>query len=84
MTFTTLFLDVARAYCAAADVDMARASHRALGDGRRLVLVVAGEASLTLDRADRALQWFSDHWPDGADWPAAVARPSPAPVEALS
>lgn len=24
---------------------------------------------------DRAIQWFSDHWPDGAVWPPEVPRP---------
>lgn len=22
------------------------------------------------------MKWFSDNWPDGAEWPADVARPA--------
>jgi hypothetical protein len=27
---------------------------------------------------DRVWQWMSDHWPDGAEWPADLWRPEPA------
>lgn len=26
----------------------------------------------------RVLQWFSDNWPEGAEWPPDVPRPAPA------
>ena len=32
---------------------------------------------VTTRRAGRVLQWLSDHWPDGLDWPADIPRPSP-------
>lgn len=75
MTLTDQLLIVADGYCAAADVDLARASLRSLGDGRLLVRLKADVATLTLTRADLALAWFSENWPEGADWPADIPRP---------
>jgi hypothetical protein len=34
-----------------------------------------GDCSATVYQ--RALRWFSEHWPDGTDWPSGVIRPSP-------
>ena len=28
---------------------------------------------------ERAFQWFSDHWPEGLEWPADIPRPTPNP-----
>ena len=30
---------------------------------------------ITTRRAARVAQWFSDHWPDGLDWPDDIRRP---------
>ena len=35
--------------------------------------------NLTVAKACRMLQWFSDHWPPDAPWPPEVPRPNPAP-----
>lgn len=83
MIFTDQLVAVATAYCRASQVPLARASMHALGDRRLLPGLVTGSLTVTLRRADRALQWFSAHWPDGAVWPASVPRPAPdAPVSA--
>jgi hypothetical protein len=76
MTLTDQTMAVAGAFCAAEGCDLARASQRALGDARRLPRIEAGTGSITLDRADRALAWFSAHWPASALWPDGVPRPS--------
>ncbi|MCY3878052.1 MAG: hypothetical protein OXF74_02595 [Rhodobacteraceae bacterium] len=34
---------------------------------------------VTTRRAARVVQWLSDHWPDGAEWPADIPRPPPVP-----
>ena len=33
---------------------------------------------LTTRRAARVVQWFSDNWPNDAEWPADIPRPVPA------
>ena len=75
MFLTDQIRTVAQGYCEAAGVPLGRASKRALGDPRLLPRLAAGQVTLTLARADRALLWFSDHWPEGADWPPLVPRP---------
>ena len=32
---------------------------------------------ITTRRAARIIQWLSDHWPDGAEWPSDIPRPPP-------
>lgn len=84
MLFTDQLLAVATAYCLAQQVPLARVSMHSVGDRRLLPGLVDDSLTLTLRRADRALQWFSDHWPDGAEWPASVPRPSASAAEASS
>jgi hypothetical protein len=47
---------------------------RAVGDARFMRRISAG-SGFTVRTYDRALNWFSDNWPCGAEWPAGVARP---------
>lgn len=47
---------------------------RAANDARFLDRVEGGK-SFTVKTFDRAIQWFSDNWPDDAVWPAHVSRP---------
>ena len=35
-------------------------------------------ADITTRRAARIVQWLSDHWPAGAEWPADIPRPAPS------
>ena len=38
--------------------------------------------NITLGRVDDAVQWFSDNWPAGTDWPKGIARPPATPPAA--
>ena len=76
MSLTAQLLGVAEAYRKAEACELARVSQRALGDHRLLPRLASGVSSLTLRRADQALQWLSDHWPVSAAWPDGVPRPS--------
>ncbi|GJD63779.1 hypothetical protein [Methylobacterium frigidaeris] len=44
--------------------------------------VIEGGRDLLLGRYERAMQFFSDHWPDSVAWPEGILRPprSPAPA----
>ena len=35
---------------------------------------------LTTRRAERVVQWLSDHWPSDLEWPEDIPRPTPQPV----
>ena len=69
-------LKVARAYAVLADVSLTTVSSRAFDDGKKLGAIEAG-ADIQVRRLSRAMQWFSDNWPEGP-WPSDVARPQPA------
>ena len=60
---TDQLLAVATAYCEAEGIAMSTASGRSFDESKLLVNLAARLSSPTLRRADRALQWFSDHWP---------------------
>ena len=72
-------LTVARAYAALADVSLSTVSSRAFDDGKKLAAIEAG-ADIQVRRLAKAMQWFSDNWPDGP-WPSGVSRPAPARAE---
>ncbi len=47
------------------------------GQGTFFDRVAAGR--VTIRRVDRAIQWFSDHWPAELAWPEDLPRPEPRP-----
>lgn len=62
---------------------------RAMGIGRKRISTIVLKRGSKLDQIakgrdlmteifERAMQWFSDNWPDGAEWPRDVPRPSPS------
>jgi len=62
-------------YAEALDLEQKTASWRIFGDQKKLAALQAG-GDLYTGRLEAAMQWLSDNWPDGAEWPAGVARPS--------
>lgn len=46
------------------------------GSGDFYSRLVAGH-DLTTRRADRVVQWLSDHWPADLAWPADIPHPAP-------
>lgn len=75
-TIDTLLL-LANTYCAAMALSESRVSTIIFNDGKILGRLRAG-AEITVGRAEKATQWFSDNWPDGLAWPEDAARPSAA------
>lgn len=49
-----------------------------LSGGKRLQNIDSGR-DLNTATFERAMQWLSDNWPDGAVWPAEVPRPLNSP-----
>lgn len=73
-------LAAAKAYAAAVGIGMSTASWRVFGDTKKLAAIEAG-GDLYTGRARDAMQWLSDNWPDGHDWPADITRPAPSKPE---
>lgn len=69
----TLLL-VSDAFCASTGIAEATLSSRVFNDGKRLAAVRAGK-DIGARRVERAMRWFSENWPEGADWPLLVPRP---------
>lgn len=82
MTLKDHLLAVADAYAMARGLSRSRVSTIVLNRGATLDAIAAGTADITTGTYEKALAWFSDHWPADAAWPEAVARPAPALPEA--
>jgi hypothetical protein len=66
----------ADAWCAATGMSKARLATLVVNDGKFFARLDAG-GSCTLRTFERAMRWFSTHWPEAATWPAGVPRPHP-------
>lgn len=75
MTLTDHLLIVSDAYAAARKLSRSRVSTIVFGDGRKLDLMHEQGADIRTRRFEAAMRWFSNNWPEGADWPEAVPRP---------
>lgn len=65
-------------YCRLAGIRRGTLSTRLFGRGTKLDDLVAG-GDLNTGTFERAMQWFSDHWPKGAAWPDEIPRPPASP-----
>ena len=66
-----------RAYARARGLALSTVGRLAGGQGAFFDRVAAGR--VTIRRADRAVQWLSDHWPATLAWPEDLLRPEPQP-----
>jgi hypothetical protein len=73
---------VAKAYCDAAGVPPKTLSWRVFNDGKKLDAILADKADLMTANFERAMEWLSNHWPEGAAWPEGIDRPTPASAPA--
>lgn len=69
-------LRLADLFSAASGLAETTISSRCFTDGKRLA-AIRGGSDVGARRLARAVQWFSDHWPAGAAWPADIPRPAP-------
>ena len=68
-------LAVAHAYADAEKIDLSAVSWRALGDTKKLPMIEQDGRDIQVRRLEKAMQWFSDHWPENAVWPREIHRP---------
>lgn len=52
-----------------------RVSTLLFNEGKKLDLLAEGK-DLSTGNFERAMQWLSDNWPEGAVWPEGIARPA--------
>jgi hypothetical protein len=71
---------VADRYAELSEIGRKRVSFILLNRGSKLDHI-AGGADLNTATFERSMQWLSDHWPDGADWPDGIVRPAPQTIQ---
>lgn len=81
MTLRDKLLHVANLYAMAIKtrgrdgrVTLSGISTRIFGDGKTFARIEAG-GDLTTGNFERAMRWFSENWPEGAEWPKHINRP---------
>lgn len=62
-------------FCQARGISESRLSSLIFNDGKRVKLLRAG-GDISSRKLVQTFQWFSDHWPEGAEWPQDVPRPA--------
>ena len=72
-------LAVSNAYCKAVGLSDARVSTFVFNAGSKIKFLKSG-TDLSTGHYIRALQWFSDRWPEDAKWPSRVDKPKPRKV----
>ena len=58
-------------------VSLWRVGHLAANRGSFFVDIKNHKRHCQTNTHTRVLQWFSDHWPAGLEWPADILRPLP-------
>lgn len=80
MTLRDQLISVSDAYAAAMKIGRQRVSTIVLQRGATLQKIADGAADVTTGTFERAMLWFSTHWPEAAEWPEGVARPMVEPI----
>ncbi|RVO40446.1 hypothetical protein CN093_11460 [Sinorhizobium meliloti] len=75
MTLREQLILVSDEFGRARGIGRQRVSTIVLNRGSTLDLLAQGRSDLNTGTFERAMIWFSENWPDGAEWPAGVARP---------
>lgn len=71
-------IELIDSYAEATNVAPATVSLRSAASGGLYRRLRDGH-SITVRRAERIIQWLSDHWPADLPWPDGIDRPSPSP-----
>lgn len=69
-------LSLAAAYAKARGLEESTVGRLCASDGRFFSNIRSG-LTFTVRKHDRVVGWFAENWPEGAPWPADVARPAP-------
>ena len=68
-------VELAQRFADARGVSLWRVGFLAAGDGKFFTRLQAGR-SCTLRVAQNVVQYLSDHWPTGLEWPTGILRPA--------
>jgi hypothetical protein len=68
-------LACAERHAAARKIALPTLGRLAAGDWRFFERLGQHDKTFTVRKYDEVMRWFSENWPDGAEWPASVPRP---------
>lgn len=74
MNHREVLLTLFECYCRKVNLSQSRVSSLVFNHGGRIARIRAGR-DFTVGSYERALRWFSDHWPEGLHWPVGIERP---------
>ncbi len=74
MTHREVLLTLFECYCRRVKLSQSRVSSLVFNHGGRIARIRAGR-DFTVGSYERALLWFSNHWPEKYPWPAGIERP---------
>lgn len=80
MTLREKLILIADTYAKARGIGRQRVSTLVLNRGATLDALAEGRSDITTGTFEKALEWFSENWPDALAWPDAVARPVRASI----
>ena len=69
---------VAKSYADHRHLRLSTVGRIGMGSGRFFHRLAEGR--VTFRRAECALDWFYDNWPEDLEWPSDIPRPSPYPA----
>ncbi|MDX0788167.1 hypothetical protein GOD70_16825 [Sinorhizobium medicae] len=75
MTLREQLILVSDEFGRARGIGRQRVSTIVLNRGSTLDLLAQGRSDLNTGTFERAMIWFSENWPEGAEWPTGVPRP---------
>lgn len=77
MNHREVLLTLFECYCRRVKLSQSRVSSLVFNHGGRITRIRAGR-DFTVGSYERALRWFSTHWPEGHPWPEGIERPPQA------
>ena len=78
-TLSASLIALAEILAAHRGVKLWRVGHLAANRGSFFVDLKSERRDCRTGTYARVIQWFSDNWPEGLDWPPGVPRPEPTP-----
>lgn len=84
-TLRASLVAIAVAFANAENCALSTVSRRCRNDSAFFRRISDVDKSFTLRTFDEVMQWFSDNWPHGQEWPEEIDRPAPSePTSPLS
>ena len=74
MTHREVLLTLFECYCRRVKLNESGVSRLVFNHWGRIARIREGR-DFTVGSYERALRWFSDHWPEGLPWPGSIERP---------